>query len=465
MGVCLQGSYNFSEADSGGATSRTRPPKRLALAPGVARGTARRLAWIRITLLAAFAVLGKVSPAVAADQELRILTSMPDNIYQPFIDAFAKISPGDRVTVLNKDTNASVDEIARGNPRRFDIFWASSGEAFDVIGASGFSSSGDGSASGSAPFHRFALTSVGWCWRRDMPGPIPKNWEDLLAPAYEGRIAIARPSHSGTAHMFVERMLQDYGWERGWAYLLELAGNLSTVAARSFSVTEGVSTQRFDFGIAIDYLAFSNESTGLSFSYGKPILISEARIGILRGGEAPEVARRFVDFVLSEDGQRLLLLPQVRRIPAVVKLQSHPDAPITPEFAEALKSDSARYNFLIAGDRYWAINTLFDEFVTLRLPERKALWRRYRILAAQHQSRFPAELADIQRRLRHMPVPENAAAVPELNHSIVRGTRFTALTQVQMDTATQWRALAQSENDGIAHALSALEDKVGNATK
>jgi phosphoglycerate transport regulatory protein PgtC len=427
---------------------------------------------IRLTViapLAAIALLAVFSPA-AADQELRILTSMPDSLYQPFIDAFAKISPGDRVTVLNKNTNASIDEIARGNPRRFDIFWTSSGEAFDVIGANGFASAGDGAtstaaartASGSAPFHPFALTAVGWCWRRDAAGPVPQDWEDLLAPVYEGKIALARPSRSGTSHMFVERTLQVYGWERGWAYLMELAGNLSTVAPRSFSVTEGVAARRFDIGITVDYLALSNE---LDFSYGTPVLISESRIGVLRGGEAPGAARRFVDFVLSENGQRLLLLPQVRRIPVAEKFRVQQNVPIAPEFAKALRSGAPGYNFTMARDRYWAVNTLFDEFITLRLPERKALWRRYRTLARQHQNRFTAELEDIKRRLRNMPVPGRAEMIPALNRSPVRGTRFAALTQVQMDTAARWRALSEAENETISRALASIEDKLGSSTK
>lgn len=394
--------------------------------------------------------------------ELRVLTSMPDDIYQPFFDAFGALSPGDTISVLNKDTNASIEEIAQGNPRKFDVFWASSEEAFDVIaGFDGFApplGAGDAPSPGGLAYRAFALASVGWCWRPDLNDAPPGRWEDLLAPRYTDRIALARPSRSGTAHMFVERTLQVHGWEKGWAYLLELAGNLSTVTGRSFNVPDGVISGRFDIGITIDYLALSAGGGTLAFDHGVPLLISESRIGVLRGGGNPELAHRFSDFVISDAGQRLLLLPRLRRVPVSPRIRAEmPDARIAAAFDDARAPKTMRYQSVLASERYWAVNALFDEFITLPLEEWKALWRRYRALAARPGDAALASLDGVRQLLLRMPITEVEAEADEVNRRPGRDSRLTALTEAQKEVAAKWRRVAEDGRRAIDAALAVLE--------
>ena len=66
-------------------------------------------------------------------RDLRVLTSFPDYFTKPFVDAFSKKYPAINVTVLNKNTVASVEEILLENPRGFDLFWSSSPEAFSLL--------------------------------------------------------------------------------------------------------------------------------------------------------------------------------------------------------------------------------------------------------------------------------------------------------------------------------------------
>lgn len=86
---------------------------------------------------AAFLALLLALPGLAGAEQLRILTSMPPAFTDPFIAAFRRLHPDADILVLNKNTNSGVDEIARGNPRGFDLFWASAPEAFALIGQHG----------------------------------------------------------------------------------------------------------------------------------------------------------------------------------------------------------------------------------------------------------------------------------------------------------------------------------------
>ncbi len=414
--------------------------------------------------------------------ELRILTSMPRTFFEPFAQAFEDLYPKVSVVVLNKNTNAAVAEIVRGNPRSFDVFWASSAEAFAVLNSQGaFLEFGDElqnrlsqtviaqnqtqnqlSAQKSLPaFFPFALSSIGWTQNQASSLPRPYQWEDLLNPIYAEKIGMAAPSRSGSTHMFVERFLQVRGWEEGWAYLLELSGNLSTITSRSFGVIDGVIKQRFDIGITLDFLAQSRRENGLLFSYGRPLMVMPAQIGLLNGGNSSETAARFVEMVLSNQGQNLLLIPQISRVPIIEELRdASPE--ISGKINNALQLSWQPYNALLARDRYWSVNAIFDEFITFQLPKRKSLWQRVRELEAKNGTDFALQIAEIKRLLVQMPINEAAAQDPMLNDDLTRITALAAPTDFQRTILTEWTKQASELLAQADEILSLLENGSNN---
>jgi phosphoglycerate transport regulatory protein PgtC len=409
-----------------------------------------------------------MSVAVSAASELRILTSMSQAFFEPFIAAFEDQNPDTSVIVLNKNTNASVAEIVRGNPRAFDIFWASSAEAFAVLdardafrrdspeGQAGVSDTNTGAA-----FYPFAFSSIGWAQRRDSAILPPQQWQDLLQDRYSGQIAMARPSRSGTAHMFVERFLQVRGWEEGWSYLLALTANISTLTSRSFGVVDGVEQRRFELGITIDFLAQSRRDQGVSFSYGKPVMVVPAQIGLLNGGVSEQEAMEFIRFVLSDEGQTLLLIPSVGRVP-VDETVRQSARNISTEITSALKLNWLRYDALLARDRYWAVNALFDEFITSQLPKRRLAWAKYRGILARGDSRQAQDLARVKALLTQMPVTEREAGDRILNDRLTRLTALTGPTGFQQRSLTRWAIQAEELLIRAGNILEALDKKGPN---
>ncbi len=443
--------------------------------------------WYKKTLLMLgmmfflIAVLSTLFPSPAKANptgELRILTSMPRTFFEPFAQAFEELYPQISVVVLNKNTNAAVAEIVRGNPRAFDVFWASSAEAFAVLNAqSAFLEYGDeiksllsqatiaqnqlqNQLSAQKPlsaFFPFALSSIGWTQNQSSPLPRPYQWEDLLNPIYVEKIGMAAPSRSGSTHMFVERFLQVRGWEEGWAYLLELSANLSTITSRSFGVIDGVIKQRFDIGITLDFLAQSRRENGLLFSYGRPLMVMPAQIGLLNGGNSSEMAARFVEMVLSNQGQNLLLIPQISRVPILEELRdASPE--ISSKINNALQLSWQPYDALLARDRYWSVNAIFDEFITFQLPKRKSLWQRVRELEATNRGDFASQIAEIKRLLVQMPINEAAAQDPKLNDDLTRITALAAPTDFQRSILFKWTEQATELLDRADKILSLLEN-------
>jgi ABC-type glycerol-3-phosphate transport system substrate-binding protein len=120
-------------------------------------------------------------------------------------------------------------------------------------------------------------------------------------------------------------------------------------------------------------------------------MLTAARIGILANGKSPEAACDFVKMVLSPEGQRLLLRPEIARIP--IDSEARTEALALPDrVQDALRLEWISYDSSVSARRYWAVNTLFDIMITESLAERKSLWARVRALEGQVD---PAALSSI----------------------------------------------------------------------
>lgn len=396
------------------------------------RTAAGRTGWRAV--LALLTLLAGLHPVQARD--LLILTSYDADVVGPMLDGFAARHPGITIRFQNKNTNAAVDELLAGNDRGFDLFWASAPEAFEVLAQGGrLNDLGRG-------LHvDFAYSAVGWTWRAPFDGPIPQEWNDLLDPAFAGRIAMSHPMRSGTMHSLIETVLQDRGWDAGWAWLLQLAGQLTTISARSFGVLEGVERGAFDLGLTIDFLALTRSDQGLVFRYGRPLIIIPARIAALQGGQAPEAARAFIEFVLSPEGQRILLSPEIRRIPVDPAIRAELAESFRPEVRAALQFSWSRYDPVLAARRYWEVKELFEAFIGRDFLRRRDLWRRIHVLP-------PGPDANALRRLlTRMPLTEHQA----------RSTRR------DRDTLLAWAELSHGLLDQVEAGLAALETRAAGA--
>ncbi len=65
-----------------------------------------------------------------------------------------------------------------------------------------------------------AVSSFGIVYNTDALETIgvetPRTWDDLTDPAYRGWLAMADPRASGSVATAFQKLLDGYGWERGW---------------------------------------------------------------------------------------------------------------------------------------------------------------------------------------------------------------------------------------------------------
>ena len=389
--------------------------------------------------------------ATEQKRQLRILTSMSERVYGPYVLEFEKLCPDIDVLVLNKNTNHALGEVSLGNRRAFDIFWASSPEAFDMLEAFDHLNESAGKSHSA-----FALSSVGWSWLTQNAIEVPQDWNDLLDPKFSGRVGIARPSRSGTTHLLIEQFLQDRGWDDGWQFIFELSANLATITSRSFGVIDGLKSKRFDIGLNIDFLATSEQE--LSFRYGRPVMLVPARIARLVGGGDPDAADLFIAFVLSDAGQKMLLAPSLNRVPINKNVRETVSYDKFPALQSALKLSWASYDPKLAAQRYWMVNEIFDQFITNQFERRRDLWRRLRELERRELSKeVEAHVNKARSYLVTIPIREYELAASQLNVMPGPGSRYAPLTPEQKALQVRWQTQATMMLNLAAAELASAE--------
>ncbi len=166
------------------------------------------------------------------------------------------------------------------------------------------------------------ISNVGELSERSLS--TPKVWADLAAPSLFEKVALANPAQSGSVATAFETILQRLGWKRGWQILRRAAANTNQIVGSSSLVPALVAKGESWTGISIDFygryqvqaMADAATATGIpslkriEFSTPKGESVVDADpVAILRGAPNPELARSFVLFCLSMEGQTLWQLP------------------------------------------------------------------------------------------------------------------------------------------------------------
>lgn len=145
--------------------------------------------------------------------------------------------------------------------------------------------------------------------------PVPDDWADLADPRMYDQATAANAAKSGSARAAYETMLQAAGdWPAGWPMLLEFWGNCRRYTEGASDVPSLVGSGDVLAGTCIDYYAF-NEMAVRQPGTVRYVVPQSGRawtpdpIAVLRNPPHREMAQRFVEFVLSPEGQALWALP------------------------------------------------------------------------------------------------------------------------------------------------------------
>ena len=142
----------------------------------------------------------------------------------------------------------------------------------------------------------------------------PQTWEDLGGAEYFDLVGLADPMQSGSAAAAYEMIVQSAeDWPSGWAKLLGILANAKRFYEGASGAADAPVSGETAVAACIDFygairvakypevLVYVSPKRGTAFNADP--------IAILKNPPSGELARRFVDFVLSRRGQALWALP------------------------------------------------------------------------------------------------------------------------------------------------------------
>ncbi len=211
--------------------------------------------------------------------------------------------------------------------------------------------------------------------------PEPKDWDDLLNPKLKGEVAQCAPTRSSSSNATYEVMLSMYGEEKGWEWLRKLAANTGHFTARSRDVPTVVAKGEFAAGFAVpSYMAFEEKLAGfdLKFVAPKNAFVTPEPMAILAGARNPKAARAFIEFLLTERGQKVFMERGLFPITPKYKVQGAPGstAELAVQFTGGVRSYfdqevSNVYDEGIAAKRSEALKIRFRSDIEARWDELK----------------------------------------------------------------------------------------------
>jgi len=424
-------------------------------------------------------LLASANLAIAAGQQLVVVTSFPNDLTGAFKRAFEQKHPDVKVEILNKKTTAGVKYIQEtANNNKTDLFWASAPDAFEVLKSDGLlqkyqvKATGIPEKIGAYPINDpdgyymgFAGAGYGIMWNtrylKAKKLPAPKEWADLAKPVYHDHVGMSAPSRSGTTHLTVETVLQGEGWKNGWAQWKQIAGNFKTVTERSFGVPDGVNSGQFGIGIVIDFFGLSSQASGfpVEFVYPTVTTMVPANIGIVKNAPNATAAGTFVEFLLFDAGQELLLDPKIRRLP--VRESTYAKAPdgFPNPFKDSSIGAAVKFDVLKSKNRYNLVNSLFDVMITYRLDDLREATRAIQDATTALEGKTNPAAAELiakaQALIDQVPVDE-AKSLDKDFSAIFKKKRKKATDKVvgrQAEVEQQWDSLVK-QNYAEAKALA-----------
>ncbi|RKL67811.1 Fe(3+) ABC transporter substrate-binding protein [Salipaludibacillus neizhouensis] len=140
----------------------------------------------------------------------------------------------------------------------------------------------------------------------NMVDEMPTSWSALTSEEALNEVIMPSPLYSGAAayNAGVFSRTKDFGWE----FYEDLHDNEATVVQGNGAVLKSVAGGEKAYGMVVDFIVASSKLEGAPVELiypdeGVPVITEP--VGILGNTDNEAAAKAFVDFILSEEGQKL----------------------------------------------------------------------------------------------------------------------------------------------------------------
>ena len=317
-------------------------------------------AWIATALCGGLWLALVAAPAMA--QEVTVLCNYEVDWCEAMKAAYEKTT-GQKAVFIRRTDGESLAQIRaeKGNPRA-DVYHAAESASAKALAAEGLLEAYKSPrvaelhdwAQKIAEENKYFQTPIytgvlGFGYNTELLAkykmPEPKCWKDLANPAYKNEIQMANPGTSGTAFNTVATILQLWGEDEGFKFLAAMNKNVNQFTRSGTAGIRAAGKGETTIGIAFLHDSVAQAVQGYPIKSVAPCegtgyeIISSA---IIKGGPNPEGAKRWMDFVLSPEGQNVAITVSKFQIPSNRNAQVHPQAPKASD-VKLIKIDLDKY--------------------------------------------------------------------------------------------------------------------------
>ncbi|MFS4580897.1 ABC transporter substrate-binding protein [Phaeobacter sp. C3_T13_0] len=257
--------------------------------------------------------------SVAFADTLTVYTSQPNADAQKTVDAFMAANPGTEVEWVRDGTTKLMArlraEIEAGNPQPDVLLIA------DTVTLEGMAQQGLLTAykspeaaafdptlySADGFYHSTKLITTGIVYNTGVES-APSSWADLKDASLKGQIAMPSPLYSGAALIHLATLTGDD--TLGWDYYNQLASNDARAKGGNGGTFKAVAAGEKPYGMVVDFLAIRNKAEGSPVDFVFPeegVSYVTEPVAIMSSAKNVDAAQNFVDFLLSQKGQDLVL--------------------------------------------------------------------------------------------------------------------------------------------------------------
>jgi iron(III) transport system substrate-binding protein len=275
----------------------------------------RRL-WILVASVAALLAAGPAAGQVPAGR-LVLYTSQPERDAAQTVNAFKKAYPGVEVEVFRSGTTEVMGKLAAefaGGTSKADVLLLADAASMESLKKAGrllaypgvrLTGLEAGSYDPDRTYFGSKLITTGIVVNASAK-IRPASFADLAKPEFKGQMAMPSPLYSGAAAIMLGTMTTRP--DLGWSYFERLKA-ADTVAVRgNGAVLTAVANGEKSYGILVDFMAYNAKAKGSPIDFVFPAEGSPAvtePVAMLKTTQNPAAARAFVDFILSDEGQKL----------------------------------------------------------------------------------------------------------------------------------------------------------------
>ncbi|MBA3490339.1 MAG: iron ABC transporter substrate-binding protein [Longispora sp.] len=261
----------------------------------------------------------------ASDKKITIYSGRSEKLIKPILEEFEKMS-GIKVEVRYDDTaKLAAQLIEEGEKSKADLFFAQDAGGLGVVAKKGMFAALPTEVTSKVPTE-YRATNDQWVgvtgrarvvvYNTDqvLDADLPKSVFDLKDPRWKGKIGIATANASFQSFITAIRVSQ--GEEAAREFLKNLKDNDVQIRANNGLIVEEVNAGKLALGLVNHYYVYEKaKEKGTSpdalkaklhfVKGGDPgALVNVAGVGILKHAAKDPDVRKFLDYLLSPEGQK-----------------------------------------------------------------------------------------------------------------------------------------------------------------